>query len=501
MLDWEVDGKKLTPEQAADMIVQGDVACAADLSKTADLADFNTEASAADVNDLRQALSYDKVNLWGVSYGTNLALEVMRSYPQGLRSVVLDSVLPPDVDSYVEAPANAARAFNELFDTCAADAVCNSAYPDLRQVMTDTVAQLNEKPASFEVSNALTGETYPMVLTGNDLMGMVFQLLYMQEVIPYLPQMIYDARDGKFDLLRRMEGVLIAQQKAIREGVFYSGSCRDEVTFSSQAEYEKAIARYPALKGMFEVTNLSPVGYRTCARWGAGQAPASANEPVTSTIPTLLMAGQYDPITPPSWTQHAGQTLKNSHFYEYPGVGHGASLAKGCPQDMMLAFIEDPSAAPDDSCIADMPAVKWVVAGQAEPVTMEPFTNSQMGTQGVAPAGWEQVNPGVYSRGSSALDSAVLLEQAAPMSGQELLNLLVTQLGLKETPKPVGEREANGLTWQLYNVEVQGLAIDIAIAESGSSALVVLLQSDPNEHDALYESVFIPAVDALQLSK
>jgi hypothetical protein len=212
------------------------------------------------------------------------------------------------------------------------------------------------------------------------------------------------------------------------------------------------------------------------------------------------MAGEYDPITPPAWGQRAAQTLTRSYFFEYPGVGHGASVVSGCPQDMMIAFLGDPGRAPDDACMAEMSPPRFVVSGAGVgPVEMQPFTNEQMGIRGLAPAGWSQASPGTYVRGSSALDSTALIQQALPLSAKILLDLLVAQLGPDETPPGVGERQANGLNWALYNLEVEGVSVDIALAEGDGLALLVMMQSEPDEREALYEAVFLPAVDALAL--
>ena len=143
----------------------------------------------------------------------------------------------------------------------------------------------------------------------------------------------------------------------------------------------------------------------------------------------------------------------------------------------------------------DLP--QFVVPVEAGAIELEPYTNEQMGIQGLIPAGWTEVNVGVYSRGSSATDTAVVLAQAAPVSAEDLLALVSSQLGLEEPPEAVGEREANGLTWTLYTVTLMGLEIDMALAEADGLALIVLLQSDPGEHEALYEAVFLPVIDAL----
>jgi pimeloyl-ACP methyl ester carboxylesterase len=105
---------------------------------------------------------------------------------------------------------------------------------------------------------------------------------------------------------------------------------------------------------MYNNAILGELAFRVCQEWGAGEAGESANQPVTSSIPTLLMSGEFDPITPPEWGRHAAETLENGYFYEFPGVGHGASLADNCPMQMMEQFLEHPESPPDDACISGM---------------------------------------------------------------------------------------------------------------------------------------------------
>jgi pimeloyl-ACP methyl ester carboxylesterase len=497
MMDLEVDGTKITEEEALARVDEALLACGEDLAGSTDLADYHTTASAADVNDLRAALGYDQVNLWGTSYGTWLALEVLRSYPEAVRSVVLDSVLPPDVDLVTAAPGNGDRAFRLLYDACAADAACNAAYPDLHQVLLDTAKRLNETPAELQVTDPLAGKTYPVEVTGDDLVAMVFQFLYATEIIPSLPQIIYDASQGSFTVLTQLIGALIAQSTALSRGQQLSVLCHDEIPFDSPQELEAALAQYPEMAPSLDDSILGRMGFRLCPEWGAGQAGPELEQPVTSDVPTLVMSGQYDPITPPAWGQRAAETLTNGYFFEYPGVGHGASTVEGCPQQMMVAFLQDPTRAPDSACVAAMEAPRFSVPTEGTAVEMVPFTDAQLGIQGVAPQGWTQQNPGVFVRGSSATDLAVLIEQGTPGTAQDLLNLLSQQLGLAEAPESSGQREANGITWNLYSAQVGGLSIEFALGESGGLALVVLLQSDPREHDALVEAAYLPAIDAL----
>jgi pimeloyl-ACP methyl ester carboxylesterase len=497
LLDWEIDGEILSDEESAELFLDTVAACEEDLSAVADLTAYNTAANAADINDLRLALGYDQVNLWGTSYGTRLALGIMRDYPEGLRSVVLDAVYPPSVDLYMELPENALRAFNALFYGCAADADCAAAFPDLEWVFFDTVDRLNEEPGAYEVTDALTKERFDVLLDGDTLVAMLFSFLYHTDVIPSLPQIIYDAADGNFDLIALIQGSLMAQREAMSIGMQLSVQCNEEYAFISLEEYEALLADYPQLQGFLEDALVGTPGFEVCEEWDSGRADPIENEPVTSDVPTLLMAGEFDPITPPAWAHHAAETLPNATVVEFAGVGHGASIAEGCPRDVLIAFLNDPTGPLDDACLAEM-GVQYVVPSEEEvTIELEPFTHDQMRITGLKPTGWSEAGPGVFSRGSSGLDIVSVIQQSADGSAEHLLATLASQLRLDEIPEGVDQREANGLTWELYSVEVQNIAVDFALTEGGGLALIVLLQSPPDERDTLYAQVYLPAIDNL----
>lgn len=497
LLDDEVDGRQVDTAEALNLMKSTALACRQDLAKVAELPAYHTAASAADVNDLREALGYDQVNLWGGSYGTWLALEAMRRYPEGIRSVVLDSVYPPQVDLLAEAPANAARSIDLLFEACAADQACNGAYPNLRTVYLDTVQRLNQERARFQVTNPLTGESYDATMTGDNLATLLFRFLYATSVIPSLPQILYDASQEDYATIAQLLGSLLAVGEVMSQGQQFSVLCHDEVPFSSPQEFEASLAEYPELERAFSDSVLGELGLQVCAGWQVGQAEETLAEAVTSDISTLILAGEFDPITPPAWGQLVAETLKNSHFFEYPGVGHGASASPGCPQQMMLAFLNDPASAPDDACVADMEDWRFVVPSALAVVEWVPFTNETMAIQGQEPDGWTESPIGAYSRGASGTDVAILLMQSMAGTALDLLDLLTEQLGLATVPEPVNQREANGLTWNLYATEVQGLDIDFALSEGDERGYIVLLQSSAKEHDTLYDSVYLPAIDAL----
>ncbi|NDJ36472.1 MAG: alpha/beta hydrolase, partial [Chloroflexi bacterium] len=172
-------------------------------SEGIDLAAFNSAESAADVEMLRQALGIAEWNVVGVSYGTRLALTLMRDHGAagGIRSVVLDSPYPPEVDAYTEQGVNTLRAFDVLLDGCAADPACSAAYPDLRETFYRLLVELEDNPVDFTAYDPEYDETIDYTLTGYDLLSEVFLAMYNTGDIPYLPKMIADIDRGDYTLI------------------------------------------------------------------------------------------------------------------------------------------------------------------------------------------------------------------------------------------------------------------------------------------------------------
>jgi pimeloyl-ACP methyl ester carboxylesterase len=134
-------------------------------------------------------------------------------------------------------------------------------------------------------------------------------------------------------------------------------------------------------------------------------------------------------------------------------------------------------------------------------ITLTPFTDDTFHIMGVVPEGWAKIGPGLYRRGSSSTDITLIAEQAAPGVAEQIIPALLPQLGLDKLPDSVATLEAGELTWTLYKVDVQAgsltVAVDLALAESENKTYIVLFQTAPEEYDALHDSVFLPAVNAL----
>ncbi len=504
LLDPEKDGKVLSSQEQSDMMLQAMLGCARDLSSVAKLTAYNTVANAADVNDLRLALGYDQINLWGISYGTRLALEVMRDYPKGVRSVVLDSVYPPDVDLYAEEPANTMRVFTTLFDGCAADRVCRASYPDLRKTFFDLAAALNKNPAKITATDPLTSKTYPVLLNGDTLIGAVFQMFYDTDMIPSLPQIIYQAKAGDYRQIGQFIGVIIAQDSAMSPGMQYSVQCNEEQPFTNEKDYDAAIAKYPELASY--LNDSTKLGFAICAGWGSGKAAATENQPVSSNLPTLVMAGEYDPVTPPAWAKRAAQTLSRSYYFVYPGMGHGTSIGRDCPTSMMIAFLDDPTKAPGNSCISAMTEPQFYVVGKIEDIKMEPYTDATMGISGVIPVGWREIGQGTYARSQSPLDLALLFQLSGEgVSSERVALAILPQLGLQKLPDASSAYKSKTLNWKLYRTTatLQGekLSLAIALADAGGRAYFVMLTANAAELDALSKVVLTPVLDAMTATK
>ena len=348
----------LTPQQQADAQNQALTTCHAHLvAQGIKLSAYTTASDAADIHDLIDALGYPQVDIYGVSYGTRLALEVMRAHPQRVRSVILDSTVPAQLNTLTDVPAATARVFGTLFHGCAVDPRCNAAYPDLENVFYGLVTSLNAKPMVFQTTDANTGLHYTVRFHGYDLVSLTFSAFYATPAIALLPQMFYQLKNGDTQRAAQLYGILIFDD-AVSWGMYFSVECAEAIDQLTPSQVQSAAQAYPATIRQDQLVGLEGelVG---CAAWSVGAVPASEADPVTSSIPTLVMESEYDPITPPANGDLAAKTLPNSSKFLFPGVGHGAMLFENCPTQIALQFWTAPQHKPDGSCIAGMIAPQF----------------------------------------------------------------------------------------------------------------------------------------------
>lgn len=341
--------RRLTVSEANRLVLEAYTDCLRRLEGDGiNLAAYDSVENANDIEALRLALGYDQINLYGVSYGTLLALHAMRQHPNGLRAVILDSVAPPDLNFVPEVPRNMQRAFDELFRACAADAECHRAYPDLENEFYKLVDRLNREPIQIPITDFETGARYDALLDGNSLINLTFQFMYATEAIPGLPKMITDLRDtGRSELLR-VFWPLLAFDRTFAGGMYNTTLCAEDADFS------EADISLDGVRDEIRAANEGSAEYfaALCRTWNVPALPASIDAPVVSDIPTLIVNGQFDPVTPPAFGEWAARTLSRSFVVTIPTGGHGSALAGECAADILYAFLDNPTAQPDTSCLA-----------------------------------------------------------------------------------------------------------------------------------------------------
>ncbi len=342
---------------------------------------YDSAANAADVNDLRIALGYQQVNLWGISYGTRLALTVMRDHPEGLRAVVIDSVFPPEVDDAAETVRNTTEAFDAFFAACAADPQCSSAYPTLEADFYAMIDAYNFNPPVFEYDDG--EEIFDLELYGDSILDVLFSTLYNSSTYGMLPYGIlllsdplddFDYMDG-YDILsgfwtvadwERGEtggfGDSVYESDMVlnyldeygdisdSEGMYHAVECAEEVPFNNlDAAYAAADAAPDVLSEWLAITVEQP--FFDCERFPVAANDAIESQRVQSNLPVLLISGGLDPVTPPRYADSALLGLTNGQHVVFPLGGHGESGSVGCGANIARAFFDNPGAPPNTACI------------------------------------------------------------------------------------------------------------------------------------------------------
>ncbi len=325
-----------------------------------DLSLFNSTQSAADLEALRQTLGYKRWNLLGASYGSRLALIAMRDYPEGIRSAILDSANPPQVNAFEEEAINGALAFQALFQGCAANQFCNAAFPDLPEVFYELMQSLDNNPVQVNLPDPTTGEDVTVLLDGARLANQIFTALYSVSSIELVPYVIYALHDGNYQALAYLYNEKVKSQRlrqeeedlANSEGLFYSVLCREETPHNDWQKAQQIAQTGPttAVHLLKDIRSLFDV----CAIWEVETDDAGGNLPIQSDINTLILAGEYDPVTPPAWGQAAAQYLPRSQFFLFPGLGHTVLFDHPCPQSIIADFLESPRQTLDPACLKEM---------------------------------------------------------------------------------------------------------------------------------------------------
>jgi pimeloyl-ACP methyl ester carboxylesterase len=308
--------------------VTGLEACRAALERNADLAHYTTEAAAADIDEARASLGYERITLLGTSYGTRLAQVYARRFPGRVRSMVLDGVVPFDVPLPLTFAATAQHAFDRVAERCADEPACRKKHPRLAADFARLVARLQDGP--LPATLRLGGGPMPVSMTRGDFGYAVRGILYDGTAFDTLPDMIGraaasgDLSDFAMAYWRRR----VRFDDTLALGMYLSVVCTEDVPFIRDADIE------PASTSTFLGRYLVDEYRAACAVWPRGSVPSDAQAALTAPVPTLLISGAFDPVTPPEFADLVARSLPGARTVLSPLTAHGS--APGCARPAAL---------------------------------------------------------------------------------------------------------------------------------------------------------------------
>ena len=325
-------------------------ACRDSLSRIADLAQYTTEAIVADLDEVREALGYERVNVYGTSYGSRLALAYLRRHPARVRSMVLKAIAPPTLAAPMNYAKDAERALDLLERDCAAQPSCHSAFASPTADLRAALARADRG----ELRAAVGPDT---IAVGSDILRIVIAgVMQSTSSRTQLPMLLHQAALGD----PRPVVQLVAQvrrelDRQVYLGMHLSVSCAESRRVDlARAERDDA------------GTWLGPIRVRAiveaCRDWPVAPVPADAFTAVSASAPVLLVSGELDPNLPPRWGEEAARTLRRSRHVVLAGVAHGWSAVDVCGAAFIADFIARASTERlDVGCAATSTAPPFVV--------------------------------------------------------------------------------------------------------------------------------------------
>lgn len=306
----------------------------------ADLRFYTTPYAADDLDQVRSALGYRRINLWGGSYGTRAALVYMRRHPDAVRSAVLDSVAPVDIRLPHHALVDVDGALRRLFDHCAREKSCRARFGNLESRARSLIAELDRAPRLVEMEHPLSQEIMEVRVSGQLVASLIRLGLYQRDFGPVIPLAIDSAAKGDF---RPLALLLIGTEdvsESISLGMQTTILCTEDFSAENPKAENLSRPRSPTAdvnNSILQLELVTPLR-NTCDFWPEGNLPEGYFEPVRSNAPVLLVSGELDPVTPPRWAERAAETLPNSRHIRVPGAHHIASHV-GCVDELITEFI------------------------------------------------------------------------------------------------------------------------------------------------------------------
>ena len=331
------------------MPLNGLAACLLLLQKDHDVRFYTTSLAMDDVEDVRAALGYDRVDLMGASYGTRSALVYMRQHPAHVRAALLEGLVPTGVRLPLTFARDAQASLDQVLAACAAEARCHAAFPDPTADLRSALEATDRAPVQVALTNPSNRQTVALRLSRNGLAQALRYMLYSPATHALIPVYLHAAAQGNFRPLAQIAQSFAGLFGSASDGYFLSVTCTEDVRFFSLEE--AAAAAHDTFLGDFRARKQKAA----CAEWPAGDLPAGYGEAVRSSVPTLLVSGERDPVTPVRWAVEAARTLPNGLHIIVPGGAHGNDGLDGadCVDRLAIAFLRRGSVAGlDISCVS-----------------------------------------------------------------------------------------------------------------------------------------------------
>ncbi|OOG40307.1 alpha/beta hydrolase [Rhodanobacter sp. C05] len=317
--------------------------CLKQLASHADPRYYTTTVAAQDLEDVRKALGAPQFDLIGVSYGTRMAQQYLMRYPDAVRSVVLDSVVPNSLALGEDFARNLDDALKAQFARCTAEPACRKQFGDPDQTLYQLRDALRANPHEVSFRDPQNYQTVKRVLNEYSLASVVRMFAYTPATAALLPLSIDAAAHGDVGPLLGQAKILSGElSELMGSGMQYSVICSEDADLLTPRPQDAN-----TMLGTHMVDALKAV----CSVWPKGTRPADFHQPLKTDKPVLLLAGQYDPVTPPRYADEVAKGLPNARVLMLKGQAHSV-MSTGCMPELVQHFVEklDPKTL-DASCL------------------------------------------------------------------------------------------------------------------------------------------------------
>ncbi|MEU4172257.1 alpha/beta fold hydrolase [Streptomyces sp. NPDC026665] len=318
-----------------------------------DLSAYNTTENAADFADLRKALGIRRWNVYGYSYGTDLGLTYLRRHPQGIRSLAIDSVVPPQIVSLPWTWDSAQEGINTVFAACAAQPACRHRYPNLSRTLTQQVRRLEAHPLTVTAEPPAGGTPVRVVLDGGALVNLLVANAVPAVDVPAALDELAHGNPERFARARAAGATPVIGEFA--HGLTQSIACSEWVPGYSQADLLAAGRRaFPGWPdSVLAQAPQLPFQHEACRVWNVPDRTAVQRVTTVSNVPSLVLSGTFDAKTGARWGAYAARTLSRSTTVLIPGIGHWVVPQSPCAASVLTSFLTRPNA-PDTGCVAGL---------------------------------------------------------------------------------------------------------------------------------------------------